>query len=72
VRVPLLFGAPFGFVAQLGVIALGGMITRNSVSLVVATALTLLFAPALYAPWFRVQRGTEVAASATAPAPAVA
>ena len=30
----LLFGAPFGFVALLGVIALGGMIMRNSVILV--------------------------------------
>lgn len=30
----LIFGAPFGFVALLGVIALGGMIMRNSVILV--------------------------------------
>jgi multidrug efflux pump len=30
----LAFGAPFGFVALLGVIALGGMIMRNSVILV--------------------------------------
>ena len=112
----LLFQAPFGFVALLGVIALGGMIMRNSVilvdqieqdiargipawtaiveatvrrsrpvvltaaaailamiplsrsifwgpmalsimgGLVVATALTLLFVPALYAQWFKVQR----------------
>jgi multidrug efflux pump len=109
----LLFDAPFGFVALLGVIALGGMIMRNSVilvdqidqdiaqgatawdaivdatvrrsrpvvltaaaailamvpltrsvfwgpmaisimgGLVVATALTLVFVPALYAAWFR-------------------
>ncbi len=34
VPVLLLFGAPFGFVALLGVIALGGMIMRNSVILV--------------------------------------
>ncbi len=114
----LLFNAPFGFVALLGVIALGGMIMRNSVilvdqieqdieqgvpawtaiveatvrrsrpvvltaaaailamvplshsvfwgpmalsimgGLVVATALTLLFVPALYAAWFKVQRET--------------
>jgi multidrug efflux pump subunit AcrB len=112
----LLFRAPFGFVAQLGVIALFGMIIRNSVilvdqiernreagmatwnaiveaavrrlrpivltaaaavlamiplsrsgfwgpmaiaimgGLIVATALTLLFLPALYAAWFRVVR----------------
>jgi multidrug efflux pump len=112
----LLFRTPFGFVAQLGVIALAGMIMRNSVILVdqierdiasgkaawdaivdstvrryrpimltalaailamiplsrsvfwgpmaiaimggllVATALTLLFLPALYAAWFRVRR----------------
>ncbi len=112
----LLFQAPFGFVALLGVIALGGMIMRNSVilvdqidqdiargvapwnavvdatvrrsrpvvltsaaavlamipltrsvfwgpmaisimgGLVVATALTLVFLPALYATWFRVRR----------------
>ena len=112
----LLFNAPFGFVALLGVIALGGMIMRNSVilvdqieqdirqgapawsaiveatvrrsrpvvltaaaailamiplsrsvfwgpmalsimgGLVVATALTLLFVPALYATWFKVRR----------------
>ena len=112
----LVFRAPFGFVAQLGVIALFGMIIRNSVilvdqierdraaglaawdaiveaavrrlrpivltaaaavlamiplsrsvfwgpmafaimgGLVVATALTLLSLPALYAAWFRVRR----------------
>jgi multidrug efflux pump len=112
----LLFKQPFGFVALLGVIALAGMIMRNSVilvdqieqdieaghpvwiaireaavrrfrpivltaaaavlamipltrsilwgpmayaimgGLVVATALTLLFVPALYAAWFRVRR----------------
>ncbi|WP_440963042.1 efflux RND transporter permease subunit [Massilia sp. GER05] len=112
----LLFNAPFGFVANLGVIALFGMVVRNSVILVdqiekdiaaghpaweaivesavrrcrpilltaaaaalamiplsrsvfwgpmaiaimggllVATALTLLFLPALYAAWFRVKR----------------
>jgi multidrug efflux pump len=112
----LLFRAPFGFVALLGVIALGGMIMRNSIilvdqidqdiargalpwaaivdatvrrsrpvvltaaaavlamipltrsvfwgpmaisimgGLVVATALTLVFVPALYAAWFRVRR----------------
>ena len=111
----LLFHAPFGFVAQLGVIALFGMIMRNSVILVdqieqdiqaghaawdaivgatvrrfrpilltalaailamipltrsvfwgpmataimgglfIATVLTLLFLPALYAAWFRVK-----------------
>lgn len=112
----LSFHAPFGFVALLGVIALGGMIMRNAVilvdqidhdisegtpawqaiveatvrrarpvvltaaaailamvplsrsvfwgpmaiaimgGLVVATALTLVFVPALYAAWFKVQR----------------
>ena len=112
----LLLGRPFGFVANLGVIALFGMIIRNSVilvdqierdiangaeawnavidaavrrarpivltaaaaalamiplsrsvfwgpmavaimgGLVVATALTLLFLPALYAAWFRVKK----------------
>jgi multidrug efflux pump subunit AcrB len=112
----LLLGRPFGFVANLGVIALFGMIIRNSVILVdqiekdiaagaepwdaiveaavrrcrpilltaaaaalamiplsrsvfwgpmavaimggllVATALTLLFLPALYAAWFRVRK----------------
>jgi multidrug efflux pump len=112
----LVLGRPFGFVANLGVIALFGMIIRNSVILVdqietdiaaghpawdaivdsavrrsrpilltaaaaalamiplsrsvfwgpmavaimggllVATALTLLFLPALYAAWFRVRR----------------
>ncbi|MEQ6289522.1 efflux RND transporter permease subunit [Vogesella sp. GCM10023246] len=112
----LLFGAPFGFVAMLGVIALAGMIMRNSVILVdqiesdiaegidrfeavvgstvrrfrpimltalaailamipltrstfwgpmavaimggllIATVLTLLFLPALYAAWFKVKR----------------
>ncbi len=112
----LILQRPFGFVAQLGVIALFGMIIRNSVilvdqieqdiaagmpawdaivgsavrrfrpiiltaatavlamiplsrsvfwgpmavaimgGLVVATALTLLFLPALYAAWFRVRR----------------
>jgi multidrug efflux pump len=112
----LAFHLPFGFVANLGFIALGGMIMRNSVILVdqierdikagrapwdaiiesavrrfrpimltaaaaimamvpltastfwgpmaaaimggllVATLLTLLFVPALYAVWFRVQR----------------
>jgi multidrug efflux pump subunit AcrB len=115
----LLFQAPFGFVALLGVIALGGMIMRNSIilvdqidqdiargvapwtaivdatvrrsrpvvltaaaavlamipltrsvfwgpmaisimgGLVVATALTLVFVPALYAAWFRVRRPEE-------------
>ncbi|UJW81167.1 efflux RND transporter permease subunit [Hydrogenophaga sp. SL48] len=112
----LIFQAPFGFVALLGVIALGGMIMRNSIilvdqidqdiargvapwtaivdatvrrsrpvvltaaaavlamipltrsvfwgpmaisimgGLVVATALTLVFVPALYSAWFRVRR----------------
>ncbi|MEB0133874.1 efflux RND transporter permease subunit [Actimicrobium sp. CCC2.4] len=112
----LLLNRPFGFVAQLGVIALFGMIIRNSVilidqieqdiaagaapwdaivesavrrcrpiiltaaaavlamiplsrsvfwgpmavaimgGLIVATALTLLFLPALYAAWFRVKK----------------
>lgn len=115
----LSFHAPFGFVALLGVIALGGMIMRNAVilvdqidhdilegtpawqaiveatvrrarpvvltaaaailamvplsrsvfwgpmaiaimgGLVVATALTLVFVPALYAAWFKVQRPTD-------------
>ncbi len=114
----LVFQRPFGFVAQLGVIALVGMIIRNAVilvdqierdeaagvdtwtaiveaavrrlrpilltaaaavlamiplsrsvfwgpmavaimgGLIVATALTLLFLPALYAAWFRVKRPT--------------
>jgi len=113
----LIMQRPFGFVAQLGVIALVGMIIRNSVilvdqierdeergvdtwtaiveaavrrfrpimltaaaavlamiplsrsvfwgpmavaimgGLIVATVLTLLFLPALYAAWFRVKRG---------------
>jgi multidrug efflux pump len=112
----LVFAKPFGFVAMLGAIALGGMIMRNTVilvdqidqdiaagqpawdaireaavrrfrpitltaaaavmamfpltrsvlwgpmayaimgGLIIATALTLLFVPALYAAWFRVQR----------------
>jgi multidrug efflux pump len=113
----VIFRVPFGFVANLGVIALSGMIMRNSVilvdqieqdekagkpaweaiiestvrrfrpimltaaaailamipltrsvfwgpmavaimgGLIVATLLTLLFLPALYAAWYRVQRG---------------
>ena len=117
----ILFGAPFGFVAMLGVIALAGMIMRNSVILVdqiehdlaegiapweavigstvrrfrpimltaaaailamvpltrstfwgpmavaimggllVATVLTLLFLPALYAAWYRVPRPAPAA-----------
>jgi multidrug efflux pump len=112
----LVFGKPFGFVATLGTIALGGMIMRNTVilvdqieqdiasghdawtaireatvrrfrpitltaaaavlamipltrsilwgpmayaimgGLVVATLLTIVFVPALYAAWFRVRR----------------
>jgi multidrug efflux pump subunit AcrB len=125
----LVFHTPFGFVAQLGVIALAGMIMRNSVILVdqidrdiedgmpawdaivestvrrfrpilltalaailamiplsrsvfwgpmaiaimggllVATVLTLLFLPALYAAWFGVRRaiGDAVPAKALAP-----
>ncbi|MBI5719781.1 MAG: efflux RND transporter permease subunit [Burkholderiales bacterium] len=119
----LIFQAPFGFVALLGVIALGGMIMRNSIilvdqidqdiargvapwtaivdatvrrsrpvvltaaaavlamipltrsvfwgpmaisimgGLVVATALTLVFVPALYATWFRVRRGSPAPAA---------
>ncbi|MEP7068080.1 MAG: efflux RND transporter permease subunit [Usitatibacter sp.] len=115
----LIFNVPFGFVAMLGTIALGGMIMRNSVilvdqidqdisagsepadaivdatvrrfrpivltaaaavlamipltrsafygpmavaimgGLVVATGLTLLFLPALYAAWFRVPRASD-------------
>ena len=128
----LLFQAPFGFVALLGVIALGGMIMRNSIilvdqidqdiargvapwaaivdatvrrsrpvvltaaaavlamipltrsvfwgpmaisimgGLVVATALTLVFVPALYATWFRVRRESPAPAPATAPTTAIA
>ncbi len=123
----LLFQAPFGFVALLGVIALGGMIMRNSIilvdqidqdiargvapwaaivdatvrrsrpvvltaaaavlamipltrsvfwgpmaisimgGLVVATALTLVFVPALYATWFRVRRDSPAQAPDAAP-----
>jgi len=119
----LLMRAPFGFVAQLGVIALLGMIIRNSVilvdqieqhvsegepvwhaivesavrrarpiiltaaaavlamiplsrsifwgpmavaimgGLIVATLLTLLFLPALYAAWFRVKRPEQTKAA---------
>jgi multidrug efflux pump subunit AcrB len=122
----LLFQAPFGFVALLGVIALGGMIMRNSIilfdqidqdigrgvapwtaivdatvrrsrpvvltaaaavlamipltrsvfwgpmaiaimgGLVVATALTLVFVPALYAAWFRIRRDSPAQAPAEA------
>jgi len=118
----LTFDVPFGFVAMLGVIALSGMIMRNSIilidqidqdlaagrspweavvestvrrfrpivltaaaavlamipltrsafwgpmavaimgGLVVATLLTLLFLPALYAAWFRVRRPEPAAA----------
>jgi multidrug efflux pump len=128
----LIFQAPFGFVALLGVIALGGMIMRNSIilvdqidqdiargvapwaaivdatvrrsrpvvltaaaavlamipltrsvfwgpmaisimgGLVVATALTLVFVPALYAAWFRVRRDSPAQASAAAPLAATA
>jgi multidrug efflux pump len=128
----LIFQAPFGFVALLGVIALGGMIMRNSIilvdqidqdiargaapwtaivdatvrrsrpvvltaaaavlamipltrsvfwgpmaisimgGLVVATALTLVFVPALYAAWFRVRRDSPAAASDVAAAAAPA
>ena len=120
----LVFAKPFGFVAMLGTIALGGMIMRNSVILVdqieqdraagapdwvaireaavrrfrpitltaaaamlamiplarsvlwgpmayaimggllVATVLTLLFVPALYAAWFRVRRPASDGGSA--------
>jgi len=123
----LLFNAPFGFVALLGVIALGGMIMRNSIilvdqidqdvargiapwdaivdatvrrsrpvvltaaaavlamiplthsvfwgpmaisimgGLVVATALTLVFVPAMYAAWFRVRRDSPAQAPDAAP-----
>ena len=123
----LLFRAPFGFVANLGVIALFGMVVRNSVILVdqiekdiaaghpaweaivesavrrcrpilltaaaaalamiplsrsvfwgpmavaimggllVATALTLLFLPALYAAWFRVKRPVHAREAAVNP-----
>ena len=122
----LLFNQPFGFVSLLGVIALAGMIMRNSVILVdqidqdiaaghskwnavidatvrrarpilltagtaifamvplsrsvfwgpmavalmggllVATALTLLFLPALYAAWFRVKKPEAAAESSPA------
>jgi multidrug efflux pump len=126
----LLLGRPFGFVALLGVIALMGMIQRNSVilidqieqdrergvpawdaivesavrrlrpivltaaaavlamiplsrsvfwgpmavaimgGLVVATVLTLLALPAMYAAWFRVKRQDDPAARHPSPDPA--
>ena len=122
----LLFRAPFGFMALLGILALAGMIMRNSVILVdqidqdeksgldtwsaivestvrrfrpimltaaaailamiplsrndffgpqaiaimggltVATVLTVFFLPALYAAWFKVERGQSDAESASA------
>ena len=122
----LIFQVPFGFVALLGVIALSGMIMRNSIilvdqidqdvargvapwtaivdatvrrsrpvvataaaavlamipltrsvfwgpmaiaimgGLVVATALTLVFVPALYAAWFRIRRDSPAQAPAEA------
>jgi len=125
----LVFRAPFGFVAQLGVLALLGMIIRNSVilvdqierdraagvpawdaiveaavrrfrpimltaaaavlamiplsrsvfwgpmavaimgGLIVATALTLLFLPALYAAAYRVRRPLPADATAAVPQP---
>ncbi len=124
----LIFNAPFGFVALLGVIALAGMIMRNTVILIdqidhdmaaglnawnaivestvrrarpvvltalaailamiplsrsvfwgpmaismmggllVATVLTLIFLPALYAAWFRVQPEPAMENAAGAPA----
>jgi multidrug efflux pump len=123
----LIFHSPFGFVALLGVIALGGMIMRNSIilvdqidqdiaqgvapwtaiveatvrrsrpvvltaaaavlamiplthsvfwgpmaisimgGLIMATALTLIFVPALYAAWFRIRRDSPAQAPADAP-----
>ncbi|MEC5160756.1 MULTISPECIES: efflux RND transporter permease subunit [unclassified Janthinobacterium] len=126
----LLLGRPLGFVANLGVIALFGMIIRNSVilvdqieqdiaggaepwdaivesavrrcrpivltaaaaalamiplsrsvfwgplavaimgGLILATALTLLFLPALYAAWFRVKKPAAKAAAAVSNIPA--
>jgi len=128
----LVWRAPFGFVAQLGVIALFGMIIRNSVilvdqiernqadgmpawdaiieaavrrlrpivltaaaavlamiplsrsvfwgpmaiaimgGLIVATLLTLLFLPALYAAWFRVRRVAASSQVSREPASTVA
>jgi len=128
----LLLNRPFGFVALLGVIALMGMIQRNSVilidqieqdrargvpaweaivesavrrlrpivltaaaavlamiplsrsvfwgpmavaimgGLIVATVLTLLALPAMYAAWFRVRREEPPAAPAALPVPAAA
>ncbi len=125
----LISSAPFGFVALLGVIALSGMIMRNSVilvdqidtdikagspafdavveatvrrarpvlltaaaavlamvplagsvfwgpmakaimgGLIVGTALTLVFVPALYAAWFRIGRQTSPSQIFEAPAP---
>jgi multidrug efflux pump subunit AcrB len=126
----LLFNAPFGFVALLGVIALSGMVMRNAVilvdqidtdiatgvpaaealveatvrrarpvvltaaaavlamvplvgsvfwgpmaiaimgGLIVATVLTLLVVPALYAAWFRVRPAAPVAGPAAVQLPA--
>jgi multidrug efflux pump len=128
----LAFNSAFGFVSLLGVIALSGMIMRNSVILVdqidqdmrdgrsaydaiveatvrrsrpilltaaaaifamvplsrsvfwgpmaialmggllVATALTLIFLPALYAAWFRVRKRKPAQEQAPAPAPTIA
>jgi len=124
----LIFGKPFGFVATLGTIALGGMIMRNTVilvdqieqdiaagsdpwtaireatvrrfrpitltaaaavlamipltrsilwgpmayaimgGLIVATLLTIVFVPALYASWFRVKRTAPHEVLSTSPA----
>jgi multidrug efflux pump subunit AcrB len=61
----LIFNAPVGFVALLGVIALSGLI--------VGTMLTLVFLPALYAAWFRVTATmTERAPGTGAAKPAAA
>lgn len=127
----LLFQAPFGFVALLGVIALGGMIMRNSIilvdqidqdidrgqapwaaivdatvrrsrpvvltaaaavlamipltrsvfwgpmaiaimgGLILATALTLVFLPALYAAWFGIRRDSVAPSASLATVDAV-
>jgi multidrug efflux pump len=124
----LFFGKPFGFVAMLGAIALGGMIMRNTVilvdqieqdiragsdhwtaireatvrrfrpitltaaaavlamipltrsvlwgpmafaimgGLIVATLLTVVFVPALYAAWFRVRRAESATRRSEGPA----
>jgi multidrug efflux pump subunit AcrB len=68
----ILFGQPFGINALVGLIALSGILMRNTLigGTFAGTVMTLVFLPAMYAIWFRIAPAAEPAPALAEAAPA--